>query len=147
MRVLETLVRQIAPAEGPGGGPGDGRVDGAPAAPLVDAASAPVAEDDAYQTDEDTPLVANAEAGVLDNDFDGNAPGDAVLVTGPSTGTLELNPDGPFTYTPEGGFTGEDSCTYVLRTALFDAASTHTPPQHPVGHVPTSPPPPPQPRC
>ena len=51
MRVLETLVRQIAPAEGPGGGPGDGRVDGAPAAPLVDAASAPVAEDDGAEDD------------------------------------------------------------------------------------------------
>ncbi|MCH8046015.1 MAG: tandem-95 repeat protein [Planctomycetes bacterium] len=79
----------------------------------------PVAEDDTYETAEDTPLVADPEAGVLDNDFGGNAPGDAVLVSGPSSGTLALNPDGSFTYTPADNFTGQDSFTYTLETPLF----------------------------
>ncbi|MCH8042774.1 MAG: tandem-95 repeat protein, partial [Planctomycetes bacterium] len=79
----------------------------------------PVAADDTYQTDEDTPLIADPEAGVLDNDFGGNAPGDAVLLTGPSNGTLVLNPDGSFTYTPADDFTGQDSFTYTLVTPLF----------------------------
>ncbi|MCH8043066.1 MAG: tandem-95 repeat protein [Planctomycetes bacterium] len=79
----------------------------------------PVAEDDSYETAEDTPLVADPEAGVLDNDFGGNAPGDAVLVAGPSHGTLDLNPDGSFTYTPADNFAGQDSFTYTLVTPLF----------------------------
>jgi VCBS repeat-containing protein len=73
---------------------------------------APVAEDDSYTTDEDTPLVVPAP-GVLGNDSD--VDGDtltAVLVSGPSHGTLTLNPNGSFTYTPEENFVGEDSFTY-----------------------------------
>jgi hypothetical protein len=60
----------------------------------------PVAAPDAYSTNEDTPLTVNA-AGVLANDTDGD-PLTAVLVTGPSRGTLALNADGSFLYTPNG---------------------------------------------
>jgi VCBS repeat-containing protein len=73
---------------------------------------APVAEDDSYTTDEDTPLVVPAP-GVLGNDSD--VDGDtltAVLVSGPSHGTLTLNSDGSFTYTPAENFFGTDSFTY-----------------------------------
>ncbi|MFP3882600.1 MAG: Ig-like domain-containing protein, partial [Actinomycetota bacterium] len=62
----------------------------------------PVAEDDSYETEEDTALVVNPEEGVLDNDSD--ADGDSLcagLVTGPTNGTLDLNKDGGFTYTPD----------------------------------------------
>jgi hypothetical protein len=79
----------------------------------------PVAFNDDYQTAEDTPLTVDPDEGVLDNDFGGNAPGDAVLVSGPSNGTLELNPDGSFTYTPSDDFHGQDSFTYTLVTPLF----------------------------
>jgi hypothetical protein len=73
---------------------------------------APVAEDDSYTTDEDTPLVVPAP-GVLGNDSDVEGdPLTAVLVSGPSHGTLTLNPNGSFTYTPEENFVGEDSFTY-----------------------------------
>ena len=54
----------------------------------------PVAADDSYATDEDTPLTV-AAPGVLANDTD--VDGDtltAVLVTGPAHGTLTLNADG-----------------------------------------------------
>jgi VCBS repeat-containing protein len=73
---------------------------------------APVAQDDTYTTDEDTPLVV-AKPGVLGNDYD--VDGDsltAVLVSGPAHGTLTLNSDGSFTYTPAENFCGEDSFTY-----------------------------------
>jgi len=73
---------------------------------------APVAGDDSFTTDEDTPLVVSG-TGVLsnDSDVDGDALS-AVLVDGPSHGSLTLNPDGSFTYTPDLNFNGADSFTY-----------------------------------
>ena len=55
----------------------------------------PVAQDDAYTTAEDTPLIVGAP-GVLanDSDVDGDALS-AVLVNGPAHGTLTLNPTAP----------------------------------------------------
>jgi VCBS repeat-containing protein len=76
---------------------------------------APVAEDDSYHTDEDTPLVVTA-SGVLGNDSDVEGdPLTAVLVSGPSHGTLTLNPNGSFTYTPAGDYYGSDSFKYKAR--------------------------------
>ncbi|MBC7081097.1 MAG: tandem-95 repeat protein, partial [Thermoplasmatales archaeon] len=74
--------------------------------------SPPVAIDDYYSTDEDTTLTVNAP-GVLGNDYDGdNDPLTAVLENGPSHGTLTLNSDGSFTYTPHANYSGEDNFTY-----------------------------------
>ena len=73
---------------------------------------APVAVNDSYATDEDTPLTV-AAPGVLGNDTDvDSAILTAVLVTGPTHGTLTLNGDGSFTYTPAANFNGSDSFTY-----------------------------------
>ena len=71
--------------------------------------------DDAYATDEDVPLVVPAP-GVRTNDtIEAGAPAaTAALVTGPRNGTLTLNADGSFTYTPRAGFFGSDSFTYRL---------------------------------
>ncbi len=73
---------------------------------------APVAANDNYSTNEDTPLSV-AAAGVLanDSDVDGN-PLTAVLVSGPANGSLTLNADGSFSYTPNANFNGSDSFTY-----------------------------------
>jgi VCBS repeat-containing protein len=52
-------------------------------------------------------------AGVLRNDRDVEGdPLSAVLVTNPANGTLTLNTDGSFTYTPNANFNGADSFTY-----------------------------------
>ena len=73
---------------------------------------APTAAADAYSTAEDTALTVTAP-GVLanDSDPDGN-PLSAVLVSGPSHGTLTLNANGSFTYTPAANYNGSDSFTY-----------------------------------
>ena len=60
---------------------------------------APDAQDDTYTTDEDVALTI-AMPGVLLNDTDVDSTLTAVLATGPANGTLLLNADGSFTYTP-----------------------------------------------
>ena len=73
---------------------------------------APTATGESYTTAEDTPLTI-AAPGVLTND--GDVDGDALsaaLVSGPTDGTLVLNGDGSFTYTPDADFNGSDSFTY-----------------------------------
>ncbi len=53
------------------------------------------------------------EPGVLENDTDpDNDPFTAVLMTGPTNGTLTLRDDGTFEYRPNAGFSGTDSFTY-----------------------------------
>jgi VCBS repeat-containing protein len=79
---------------------------------LVTANVAPQAADDAYTTEEDTPLTV-AGPGVLGNDADGNQdPLSVVLIDGPANGVLTLNADGSFTYVPDADFFGLDSFTY-----------------------------------
>src|SRR6185503_8243448 len=68
---------------------------------------APVAAADAYATNEDQTLNVNASNGVLANDTDANGnPLTAVLASGVSSGTLTLEPNGSFGYTPAPGFSG-----------------------------------------
>lgn len=69
----------------------------------------PGAYNDAYSTDAAVTLNVPAP-GVLSNDMGYSLT--AILVTGPSNGTLTLNADGSFTYTPSSGFEGTDSFTY-----------------------------------
>ncbi|MEW5928318.1 MAG: Ig-like domain-containing protein [Gemmatimonadota bacterium] len=84
-------------------------------------AEAPVAVDDAYSTDEDTALNV-AAPGVLANDTDPEGdPLTAVLVTGPASGTLALDADGSFTYTPAAGFSGQATFTYKANDGALDS--------------------------
>ena len=74
----------------------------------------PAAVADSYVATEDTTRTVSAAFGVLNNDTDPD--GDALtasLVSGPSNGTLVLNADGSFEYTPDAEFSGTDSFTYA----------------------------------
>jgi VCBS repeat-containing protein len=80
----------------------------------------PVAQDDGYSIDHDGVLVESL--GILANDTDPN--GDlltALLVAGPANGTLTLNPDGTFTYTPNAGWFGTDVFTYMANDGQADS--------------------------
>ncbi len=72
----------------------------------------PMAVDDHYETDFETTLIVEAP-GVMANDID---PDDqfeyVVLVTDVDHGTLTLDQDGSFVYTPEDDFRGVDSFVY-----------------------------------
>ncbi len=82
----------------------------------------PVAVDDSYSTDEDTALDVPAP-GVLanDTDEDGGSTMEAVLVSGPSHGTLAFNADGSFVYTPAANYNGADSFTYRVRDGAAES--------------------------
>jgi len=81
----------------------------------------PVAVDDSYTTDEDTPLNV-AVPGVLTNDTDADSdPLDAFLNTGVSNGALTLNADGSFSYAPNADFFGTDIFTYVANDSMDDS--------------------------
>ncbi|MCD4780029.1 MAG: tandem-95 repeat protein [Candidatus Omnitrophica bacterium] len=74
---------------------------------------APVANDDNYITAENTVLTVSAP-GVLGNDADIDE-GDtltAILIDGPANGSVTLNANGSFTYTPNPDYYGFDTFTY-----------------------------------
>ncbi|MCC7510602.1 MAG: tandem-95 repeat protein [Planctomycetes bacterium] len=79
----------------------------------------PLAGNDTHGTNEDT-ILNVAAPGVLGNDSDahGGAPSEsntpltAVLVADVTNGTLTLNSDGSFSYTPDPDFNGPDGFTY-----------------------------------
>ena len=76
--------------------------------------TAPQAFEDSYDACENGELVIPGARGVLANDHDTD--GDelrAVLVRQPSHGTLTLNDDGGFTYSPANHFNREDSFQYM----------------------------------
>ena len=83
----------------------------------------PIVADDAYAVAEDAVLSTNAAAGVLANDTDPDSdPLTAVLVDDVSNGSLSLNGDGSFDYTPEGDFFGTDNFTYRANDGTSDSS-------------------------
>jgi VCBS repeat-containing protein len=78
----------------------------------------PVAVDDAAVTTVGTPVTGNVLAN--DTDVDGDAL-TALAVTPPTHGELVLNADGSFTYTPDAGFLGSDSFTYLAKDGQADS--------------------------
>src|SRR2546428_14057528 len=67
----------------------------------------PFAVNDAYSTDENTPLTKAAGQGVLSNDA--GTVLTAAGVSGPVYGAVGLNSNGSVTYTPGTDFSGRDS--------------------------------------
>ena len=78
---------------------------------------------DSYSTDFETKLVVDAVFGVLAND-DRPVGGTltAILNSDVSNGRLELNKNGSFAYTPESGYSGADSFSYVTNDGALDPA-------------------------
>ncbi|MEJ7645682.1 MAG: Ig-like domain-containing protein [Chryseolinea sp.] len=85
---------------------------------------APVANPDNYTTSEDTKLIVACDC-ILTNDVD--VDGETltpVLVKTVTHGTLVLNPDGSFTYTPDPDFFGTDTFTYTATDGIDVTSET-----------------------
>jgi hypothetical protein len=75
--------------------------------------SAPLTRADQYVTTENGPLNISASAGVLANDSDPDGDTLSVFLASPAIhGTLSLNGNGSFSYTPALDFAGTDSFSY-----------------------------------
>jgi len=101
----------------------------------------PWAMDDYYIALEDTELVVPSAgySGVLDNDIDIDGdPLVALLDTSVSSGSLVLNPDGSFLYTPNPDWSGIDTFTYHVTDGQLDSnIATVTITVEPVNDPPT----------
>ncbi|MBN2879300.1 MAG: tandem-95 repeat protein, partial [Clostridia bacterium] len=103
---------------------GNGGEDTATVTVYVSVNAPPTAVDDAYTTDEDTALViSDALLGVMANDSDIDGTINLQSNTNPLHGTLALNADGTFTYTPDAGYNGTDSFTYTIVDDDSDTAT------------------------
>jgi len=88
----------------------------------------PVAAADTYTTNENgfvaSALTTTAGTGVLSNDTDADSdPLTAVKISDPTNGTLTLNANGSFTYTPDALFIGDDSFTYAANDGFTDSTT------------------------
>ena len=84
----------------------------------------PEVVDDSYPVLPDGALNLSAASGVLanDSDVDGDSLG-VTLVTGPAHGTLLISADGAFSYTPDDGYEGQDSFTYMVNDGTVDSVA------------------------
>ena len=81
----------------------------------------PVAADDFYNLGAENTLTV-AAPGVLGNDVSpGGTSLQAVLKSEPTHGTLTLNADGSFTYTPQAGYIGADQFTYTANDENWES--------------------------
>ena len=87
--------------------------------PVVDLTSA----NDSFSTDED--VVLNADVSGNDSTTSGGSLSYAVD-TDVSHGSLTLNPNGSFTYTPTGDYAGPDSFSYTVTDAASGESATRS---------------------
>ncbi|MCX6681833.1 MAG: Ig-like domain-containing protein [Methanoregula sp.] len=90
---------------------------------FVSSVSACTASNDNYNTPKNT-LLTIVAPGVLKNDQGTSLT--AVKVSDPTHGTLTLNSNGGFTYTPTTGFSGTDSFTYKARSGTTSYSNVAT---------------------
>ena len=93
---------------------------------IVGVNDAPIAVDDVFSGNEDTVIGGDVTPGTPGQDrdiegdpitvvdADGNATNGISPVSGPTHGTLVLNADGTFAYTPNANYNGTDSFTYRI---------------------------------
>ena len=78
------------------------------------------AVDDFYLAYEGSDRTVSLLQGVLSNDSDPTMPGLTAAVVGqPANGTVTVQPDGSFVYTPNAGFTGPDTFTYQASNGVY----------------------------
>src|SRR4029453_17060151 len=103
---------------------GDGSLESADATVTITITpvnDTPSSGPDSYSVNEDLTLIVSAP-GVLANDSD--VDGDtlnAVLVSQPTHGSLTLNGNGSFSYTPAANYNGPDSFTYKANDGQADS--------------------------
>ena len=91
-------------------------------------AAAPVANPDSFTTVQGSPVSVQFDRSLLANDTDPDTGGSAglraVLVTAPTAaqGTVALNPDGTFAFTPNPAFFGTATFTYKANDGSRDSA-------------------------
>jgi hypothetical protein len=74
---------------------------------------APIAVNDLANTNPNTPVTVNIKGN--DSDPNGNNTiGTPTIFINPTNGVAVINPDGTLTYTPNNGFIGNDTLTYVV---------------------------------
>ncbi|MEM0980514.1 MAG: glycoside hydrolase family 9 protein, partial [Cyanobacteria bacterium P01_H01_bin.58] len=94
-------------------------IDSTPTPPAIP----PIAQNDAFTTDEDTVVRGN----VLTNDSDPDSPSLTVtLVSGAANGDLQLTSDGSFEYNPTNNFNGTDSFIYEVSDGELTDKATVT---------------------
>ena len=92
----------------------------------VNTPPAPTAVNDFYSTNFNQQLVVSAASGLLLNDTDSTGLSlTASKVSDPSHGSVTVNTDGSFTYTPTNGYAGSDSFGYKAYNG-FTYSSTAT---------------------
>lgn len=120
---------------------GDGTAESAPAKvglTVVPVNDAPVAVDDHYTLNEDTPLQV-VTPGVLGNDTDPE--GDSLtvtLVSGPAHGACTLDPNGTLRYTPAADYSGPDALVYRASDGKATSVATVHLTVSPVPDLPTA---------
>ncbi|MDX2232072.1 MAG: Ig-like domain-containing protein [Leptolyngbyaceae cyanobacterium bins.349] len=102
----------------------DGVGNSAPATVTIRVNAPPTAVNDTYTAAIGSTLNVAQLQGVLANDTDDSGALAASVVTGPTQGTLTLNPNGSFTYVPNAGATGTDSFVYRATDGLANATAT-----------------------
>ncbi|MGE3820137.1 MAG: Ig-like domain-containing protein, partial [Isosphaeraceae bacterium] len=95
----------------------------------------PVAVDDDFTLDEDRTVVGDVLAN--DSDVDGD-PLTVTVLNGPTHGTLNLNPDGTFLYTPDEDWWGVDRFTYQASDGALTSWATVTLTVRPVNDAPVA---------
>ncbi|GAA4443172.1 hypothetical protein GCM10023156_00020 [Novipirellula rosea] len=88
----------------------------------------PAALKDTFSINQDSVLNSGSDGyyPLLSNDDDGDLEYDRTLtvvsgsVTNPANGTVSVQPDGQFGYTPNPGFVGTDSFTYRVSNGIFE---------------------------
>jgi VCBS repeat-containing protein len=87
---------------------------------ILDDDEAPAARDDNFSVNEDASLSDN----VMTNDLGlGDPPVIVIANTNPSNGSLTINADGSFTYTPNAHYNGSDAFNYTIEDTDGDQSS------------------------